>query len=265
MLTRQRCHTVALACVLSLALLAAPVCAAAQDAPTQPPPPKHGPGGSDYTHRGVRVSSGGTGADAWYAFEPVRPRPNEAPLAIVMHGYLELSGYDQMDAFIRHTVKKGSVVVYPRWQTGIATPCPGPYNIEPCMISAVNGINGALDYLRSSLKHVQPQLAKTSYFGFSFGGIITANLANRYRALGLPKPRAIFLDDPHDGALNGFGEPALDDSLAGIPAGTKFECHSGGDGVIAETGKGNSSCNAVFGKLDEHPGEEQGPGAHPHR
>jgi hypothetical protein len=33
---------------------------------------------------------------------------------------------------------------------------------------------------------VQTAIAKTSYFGFSFGGIITANLANRYVALKLP-------------------------------------------------------------------------------
>ena len=65
---------------------------------------------------------------------------------------------------------------------------------------------------------MQPRRRRTSYFGFSFGGIITANLANRYRSLHLPKPRAIFLDDPHDGGLNGFDEPALDDSLAGIPS-----------------------------------------------
>ena len=43
----------------------------------QPPQPKSGPGGSDYTHRGVRVSSGGSGADAWYVFEPTRPRPQQ--------------------------------------------------------------------------------------------------------------------------------------------------------------------------------------------
>ena len=51
---------------------------------------------------------------------------------------------------------------------------------------------------------MQPQLGRTSYFGFSFGGIITANLANRYRSLDLPKPRAIFLEDPHDGGLTGL-------------------------------------------------------------
>ncbi len=100
---------------------------------------------------------------------------------------------------------------------------------------------------------MQPDVSRASYFGFSFGGILTANLTNRYRKLHLPKPRAIFLDDPHDGGLNGFGEPALDHSLAGIPASVKFECHSGADGVISETGKANSSCNAVFPKLEQVP------------
>ena len=181
----------------------------------------HGPGGSDYAHGGVRVSSGGTGADAWYVFEPTKPRPTNAPLAVVTHGYGEYSGYGSMRALIRHTVRKGSIVIYPRWQTGLATPCPGPFDIEPCVRSAVNGVRGALGHLRARPKRrVQPQLGRTSYFGFSFGGIITANLANRHRSLKLPRPRAIFLDDPHDGGFAelGFDEPAVDDSLAGIPA-----------------------------------------------
>ena len=136
------------------------------------------------------MSSGGTAANAWYAFEPVRPRPRKAPLAIVMHGYGEYSGYEQMYEFIRHTVRKGSVVIYPRWQTAIATPCPGPFDIEPCIRSANRGIRGALAHLRASPKRrVQPDLKRASYFGFSFGGVITANLANRHRRLNLPKPQ----------------------------------------------------------------------------
>jgi hypothetical protein len=229
---------------------------AASEAPaavTQPAQPKSGPGGADYSHGGWRVSSGGSGADAWYVFEPANPGPAKAPLAIVMHGYFEYSGYSSMYTLIRHTVRSGSIVIYPRWQTGVATPCPGPFDIEPCMTSAVTGIRGALSYLRTRPGRVQPQLGRTSYFGLSFGGIITANLANRYRSLRLPKPRAIFLDDPHDGGLNGFDEPAVDDSLSGIPRTVKLQCHSGADGVIAQENKANSSCNAIFPKLGHIP------------
>ncbi len=237
----------------SLALAAGLGVSEAAAAITQPPQPKSGPGGSDYSNADWRVSSGGAGSDAWYVFEPIKPRPANAPLAIVMHGYFEFAGYNTMYTLIRHTVRKGNVVIYPRWQTDIAAPCPGPFKIEPCMTSAVNGIRGALTYLRASPTRVQPQLKRTSYFGFSFGGIITANLANRYRSLNLPRPRAIFLDDPHDGGFAGFGEPALDDSLAGIPPSVKLQCHSGADGVIAGAGKADSSCNAVFPKLAQIP------------
>jgi acetyl esterase/lipase len=106
--------------VLLAVVLALPASAAA--AISQPSQPKSGPGGSDYSHRGWRVSAGGTGADAWYVFEPVRPRPAKAPVTVVMHGYYEFAGYDQMYELIRHTVRKGSIVIYPRWQTAVATP-----------------------------------------------------------------------------------------------------------------------------------------------
>jgi pimeloyl-ACP methyl ester carboxylesterase len=257
-----RRRTAAVAWVLVLGVLAVLVSAVARTdraqggvVVRQPPQPKSGPGGSDSTNRGVRVSSGGSGVDAWHVFEPTRPRPRKAPLAIVMHGYGEYAGYASMEALIRHTVRKGSIVISPRWQTGLVTPCPGPLDIEPCMTSAVNGIRGALAHLRATPKRVQPHLARTSYFGFSFGGIITANLANRYRELHLPRPRAIFLDDPHDGALAGVGEPALDDSLSGIPAAVKLQCHAPAEGVFSEPDQGGlaGSCNAVFAMLGHVP------------
>ena len=227
--------------------------AAAAAAPTPPGQPTSGPGGSDYSHTGYRTSSGGTGSNAWYVFEPTGPTPSTAPLTVIAHGYGEFSGYASMLGLIQHTVRKGSIVIYPRWQTGLLTPCLGPANIEPCMSSTIAGIQGALAYLRADPTRVQPELDRTSYFGHSFGGIIVTNLANRHQSLGLPTPRVVLLDDPHDGGFAGAGEPALDDTLTGIPSDTLFQCHVGASGITAENGKADSSCNAIFPKLDHIP------------
>jgi hypothetical protein len=241
--------------VLAAALITATVLAAgpASVAVTQPPQPPSGPGGRDYAHRDWRVHHRGTGNDAYYVFEPVGPRPRRAPLAVVTHGYGEYAGYEQMHELIRHTVRKGSVVIYPRWQTSVASPCPGPFDIEPCIASAVTAVRGAIAYLRASPRRVRPRLSQTSYLGFSFGGVVTLNMANRHRSLGLPRPRAVFLDDPHDGALAGVGEPAVDDSLRGIPPSVRLQCHSSAQGVIAGPDRAGGSCNAIFPKLRHIP------------
>jgi pimeloyl-ACP methyl ester carboxylesterase len=217
----------------------------------QPAQPASGPGGSAYAHGDWRVSSGGPGLYGWYVFEPIDPMPSSAPLAIIIHGYGEYSGYDQMYELIRHTVRSGNVVIYPRWQTGLASPCLGPFDVEPCLTSTRVGIYDALDFLAGDGR-VHPQLDRTSYFGFSFGGIITANLANRHAAWSLPVPRAIFLDDLHDGALDGTGEPALDDVMDGIPATTLVTCNVGEDGILATVGV-DQSCNALFPLLSHIP------------
>jgi acetyl esterase/lipase len=208
-------------------------------------------------HGNWRVSEGGEGADAWYVFEPIDPQPASAPLAVVMHGYYEYAGYESLHELIRHTVRTGRVVIYPRWQTDVATPCPGPIDIEPCIASAVQGIEGALAFLQADPSRVQPELERTSYFGFSFGGILTANLANRWQSLGVPRPRAIFLDEPHDGGLTGTDEPALDDTMTGIPASTLVECHVGAQGTVSEEGMADASCNALWPLLEHLPEENR--------
>lgn len=225
---------------------------------TQPAQPTSGPGGSDYAHSDMRVSVGGSGANEYYVFEPINPKPPSAPLAVITHGFGDYSGYEMHKELIRHTVLKGNVVIYPRWQTSVVSPCLGPFYIQPCVNAAVEGIRGGIAYLQADAERVQPDLDKASYFGFSFGGIITANFLNRYVALGLPKPRVLFLDEPHDGGFLGASEPALDKSLAGIPSTTLVECHVGANGVNDEKpGFENSTCNALFPKLAHIPAQNK--------
>ena len=129
--------------------------------------------------------------------------------------------------------------------------------------AAVNGIRGALSYLRSARDRVQPS-SRTSYFGFSFGGIITANLANRYRSLRLPEPKAIFLDDPHDGGLNGFGRARAGRLAGGDPVdGEAPMPHGRRRASSPSRARADGSCNAVFPKLAHIPTKEQGPRADP--
>jgi hypothetical protein len=214
----------------------------------QPSQPASGPGGADYSHADVRVTAGGFGANAYYVFEPVSPKPASAPLVVITHGYFETFGYDSMKDLITHTVRKGNVVVYPRYQDTILTPCLGYLlNPEGCVSSALKGIRDGIAFLQASPDRVQPELDKASYFGFSFGGIITANLTNRWVSLNLPQPRVIFLDDPHDGDGSNR-ETMLDTSLAGIPATALVQCHSGSQSVSATGG-----CNAFFPRLDHIP------------
>lgn len=233
--------------------VAAPATATA----TQPAQATSGPGSSALAHADWRESSGGEGADAWYVFEPVGPQPASAPVTIVLHGYYEFAGYQQLYELIRHTVLGGSIVIYPRWQVATVDPCAGPFDPEPCLEAALAGIRGAIDHLRSDPSRVQPELDEAAYFGFSFGGILTANLTNRWEELDLPEPAVIFFEDPHDSGLAGAGEPALDESLAGIPSTALVQCHSSAAGVISEEGKADSSCNALFPRLDHIPADQK--------
>jgi hypothetical protein len=83
------------AAALAVAVIGLMWTATAQAAITQPAQPKHRPGRQRLTTEGWQP--GGTPTPG--AFEG-KSQPENAPLAIVMHGYYEFSGYDQLRAFI---------------------------------------------------------------------------------------------------------------------------------------------------------------------
>ncbi|MFI8287843.1 hypothetical protein ACIGBL_01745 [Streptomyces sp. NPDC085614] len=208
-----------LATALATALFLSTTPATADNpAATPPTQPVSGPGGSAYAHTGMNVTSGGSGASAWYVFSPAGPTITSAPISIILHGYGDFSGYAQMAELIKHTVRQGNIVIYPRWQTSPVTPLP---IMEHAVGTAVNGIKGALAWMAADTSRPQPQLDKATYFGHSYGGVITMNVTNRHVSLGLPHPAAIMLDEPDGGPLNDDGFDAI---MTGVPATTKVAC-----------------------------------------
>ncbi len=80
-----------------------------------PPQPASGPGGADYTYGAVKSSTYVSGAAQYWIYEPASPTPVSAPVIVFNHGWS--AEYPQYyGAWINHLVKKGNIVIYPRYQ-----------------------------------------------------------------------------------------------------------------------------------------------------
>ena len=89
-------------------------------APTPPLQPKTGPGGKQTTHAAVIKNRYGQGGQEYWIYEPDRPKPATASVVIFMHGW---GGTNPLyyGAWIDHIVKRGNIVVFPRYQTNVLT------------------------------------------------------------------------------------------------------------------------------------------------
>lgn len=178
--------------------------------PSPPDQPAEGPGGTGYEHASVRKSLHGEGARAYWLFEPAEPRPETAPVVVFVHGFAATNPRTY-GAWIEHIVRRGAIVVYPRFQRGII---PRPATFTP---NAVIAVREAMAQLATA-QHVRPDLARVAVIGHSVGGLIAANLAALAHQEGLPRPRALFAVQPGSAEL-GVGEVELAD-LAAIHAET---------------------------------------------
>ncbi|MEW5803451.1 MAG: hypothetical protein AB1847_15265 [bacterium] len=155
-----------------------------------PRQPSSGPGGSDYTHRSVRSSSHGFGALQYYIFEPDTPQPASAPLIVFTHGY---GGTNPMSygAWIEHIVKKGNIVVYPKYQSMTSMIGGSRQYTSNC----IKSVQDALKVLQGS-GHVKPDLDKCATVGHSYGGLLTVNIAALAQKSGIPVPKAVMSVEP---------------------------------------------------------------------
>jgi hypothetical protein len=210
----------------------APGALAAEAAP--PSQPAAGPGGADYPWSGSTVRSvtfPDRTKDYW-VYEPSGwqgggPAPSTAPLVVLVHGWLGDDPEYYQD-WIAHLARKGNVVVFPRYQTSALTP---PREFAS---NAIHSIKHALaGYSDDAPMRPDTSLGMT-LIAHSYGGPTSANIAARWSAESLPRPRAILFAMPYD--------RTIDASLAGIPATTKIGC------VVADedTTTGRTGCDALW-------------------
>lgn len=132
---------------------------------TAPLQPASGPGGADYRHAKVVETEHGRGGTQYWTFEPSSPAPTSAPVIIFLHGWsaMQPRAYDR---WIEHLVRRGNIVIYPRYQEDLLTP-PREFT------------SNALTAVRAALRelHVRPELDHVAVVGHSMGGAMTANLA----------------------------------------------------------------------------------------
>ena len=175
--------------LLTIALVCALASAQAAQAPKPPRQPPAGPGGAEYSHRGVHATLADPGPRGYWLFEPAEPRPAEAPLIVFNHGWGAMDP-NVYGAWIEHLVRRGNVVVYPLYQDSLRTP------VRDFTPNAAAAVREAIRRLQKEPGHVRPQLAKFALVGHSMGGVLSANLAALSEEEGLPRPRAVMCVQP---------------------------------------------------------------------
>jgi len=180
-------------------------------AQTLPPQPLSGPGGRNYPHETIRITDRADKADGFWTFEPASPAVDSAHVVVFLHGYGAINPMIY-GGWLEHLVRKGNIVIYPRYQKGIFPP--GTRRFADRVVA---GIHKALDTL-SNGDHTIPITDNFSIVGHSYGGALAANLAAKYQEYQLPKPVAVLLCSPGTGPFRG----AILDSYKNIPTDTKL-------------------------------------------
>jgi dienelactone hydrolase len=178
-----------------------------------PEQPEKGPGGKDYKHAKVIHISKDENADGFALFLPDDPVPESADVVVFLHGLAQVNP-KMYGGWIEHLVRKGNIVIWPRYEKGLT-----PKNeFEP---NAVAGIKSGLAELKArcdaSSACVQPRLDHFAVLGHSYGGALAANITVHAPANGLPKVQALMVNQGWYGSDIGLPE-----GYGAMPADTKL-------------------------------------------
>jgi len=193
---------------------------------TPPSQPASGPGGKQYVHASVTKNRYGKGGQEYWIFEPASPKPRTAPVIIFLHGW---GGMNPLyyGAWLDHLVKRGNIVVYPRYQANLLT------SIKDFTPNTLAAVKDAVRRLQTERGHVTPDFSKFATVGHSLGGLLAANIAALASESNLPRVRAVMSVEP------GITEAPINVPLAdlkNIPADTLLLAIAGDqDGLVRDT------------------------------
>lgn len=177
------------AAALSLTLVVCSSSVFSYQSPTPPLQPQSGPGGKQYLHAGVTRNRYGTGGKEYWIFEPDSPKPRSAPVVVFLHGW---GGMNPLyyGAWLDHLVKRGNIVIYPRYQATLLT------GINEFTPNTLHAVKDAVDRLRTEPGHVSADFSKFATVGHSLGGVLAANVAALASESGLPRVSAVMSVEP---------------------------------------------------------------------
>ena len=127
--------------------------------------------------------------DGYWLFLPQSPRPDTAEVLVFLHGY---GGYNPLiyGKWIRHLVRQGNIVLYPRYQKNLLRPRPHKF--------AANTAQAVRDARRELEKRTDiiARWDNLTMVGHSYGGVVAADLAANADKYEVPQPQAIMLVSP---------------------------------------------------------------------
>ncbi|MDJ1158429.1 alpha/beta hydrolase [Chelatococcus sp. SYSU_G07232] len=199
------------------------------EAATAPTQPKNGPGGADYAAGDVIKRAYGSGSAQAFVFHAAERSSAAKPVVVFLHawGAVDPQIYG---GWIDHLVRKGLVVVYPRYQESGGKTMTADVTSE-----AAKGIRQALAALEAEgvVKH---DLSHVAFVGHAAGAIIAANLAALAEGEGVPRPLLVMGAMPARAPVDAKtrGVPLAD--LATLAPGTMLVMVTGDRDTVAGDG-----------------------------
>ena len=195
---------------------------------------------SPYPHKSVKQTELGEGPRSYWLFEPAEPSPAMAPVIVFNHGWFAVNPA-VYGAWIEHLVRRGQIVIAPRYQRDLLTP---PLHFLPNSLIAVRD---ALDVLATSDSHVRPDRTRFAVMGHSAGGNLAAQMAAVAAQADLPTPKAVICIFP--GEVLQSKKPDLGD----IPAKTLLVVAAGQKDLVV----GDQRAREIFAGATAIPNDRK--------